>query len=830
MSITPRDPADFTPTRGTYTELKPFRFWCQKVLPLVYDNSLSYYELLCKVVDFLNKAMEDVETLEGDVTSMYTAFEELQSYVNDYFSTLDVQTEIDNKLDAMAVSGALTALISPLLPALISDWLAENISPTTPPIDKTLTIENAGADAKVVGDRFKQSYKIYSEIINPSNYQTALPDLNGVSENCIYTLVPTSSGYPANMPADFVRGEYYTLRTSVTGSGVSGGALQELYDSAGNGWIRYRQNASNWFNWVNISAKIRSETLSNTYIVYSEIVNNTNFQTLLPDINLINENSVYTIVPTASGKPLNLPDDIPNNIFITLRTTLTPTNGRLQEIITQQNKIYYRYSTSSTTWDNWVDVLKNKYEIYPNIISPSNYQTLLPDLNNITENSVYTIVPTSTDHPNNMPGDFTNNDYHTLRTTITGYGSSGGALQELIDGTGKIWIRYRQNASNWFNWINIENKIKNDIIPNTYKIHSGIINSSNYATILPNIDNITENSVYTLVPSNNSEPAGLPSDIVPNEYYFLLTNRSGNNAGSIQILWSDMGEYWTRPQKNATSWFAWERHERQVKYTVAKTGGDFNSIFKAVRAVRKFKNPYIFVEDGVYDVIAEFEEVFGSSYFANYVRGYGNTQEYQGMNLYNGITLEFSSGAKMVCNYTGSNGEVRAGFSAINMFYGDATLINVKIEGSNIRYIVHDDPLVNKDFEWKHVYKNCNFKLDNSNALPSFSSKSCIGGGLGKHCTILIEDCIFNSIGMADNYTNVNYHNCILDGSISTVIVKNCYFMTGTFGATWYGPSTEKTNVIVTNCRLKSDVIEAAETAEYNIDNIDVFKWNNIIE
>lgn len=35
------------------------RFWCYKVLPLVYDNSLSYYELLCKVTDKLNTLIEN---------------------------------------------------------------------------------------------------------------------------------------------------------------------------------------------------------------------------------------------------------------------------------------------------------------------------------------------------------------------------------------------------------------------------------------------------------------------------------------------------------------------------------------------------------------------------------------------------------------------------------------------------------------------------------------------------------------------------------------------------------------------------------------------------
>ena len=37
--------------------LKPFNFWCQKVLPLVYDKTLGYYETLCKVVAKLNEVV-----------------------------------------------------------------------------------------------------------------------------------------------------------------------------------------------------------------------------------------------------------------------------------------------------------------------------------------------------------------------------------------------------------------------------------------------------------------------------------------------------------------------------------------------------------------------------------------------------------------------------------------------------------------------------------------------------------------------------------------------------------------------------------------------------
>ena len=139
-SVTPLPPADFTPVMGGYKTLQPFRYWCQKILPLVYDDSLGYYELLCKVVDYLNKAMEDTETLHGDVTNLHKAYEELQGYVNNYFSTLDVQKEINNKLDNMVENGTLSNLISPYVK--VSPQYANNTSDMT---DKTVLYIN-GAD------------------------------------------------------------------------------------------------------------------------------------------------------------------------------------------------------------------------------------------------------------------------------------------------------------------------------------------------------------------------------------------------------------------------------------------------------------------------------------------------------------------------------------------------------------------------------------------------------------------------------------------------------------------------------------------------------------
>mgnify|MGYP000469616852 FL=1 len=123
--------ANFTPDLGNYKDLHPFRYWCQKVLPLVYDDSLSYYELLCKVVDYLNKTIEDVETLHGDVTNLHRAYVELQGYVNNYFNNLDVQNEINNKLDSMADDGTLATIFVPYLNAINSPIIVDNTSEMT---------------------------------------------------------------------------------------------------------------------------------------------------------------------------------------------------------------------------------------------------------------------------------------------------------------------------------------------------------------------------------------------------------------------------------------------------------------------------------------------------------------------------------------------------------------------------------------------------------------------------------------------------------------------------------------------------------------------------
>ena len=47
-----------------------FRVWCQKVLPLVYDDSLSYYEVLCKLLGYLEHVMQDLDTMSTELAAL----------------------------------------------------------------------------------------------------------------------------------------------------------------------------------------------------------------------------------------------------------------------------------------------------------------------------------------------------------------------------------------------------------------------------------------------------------------------------------------------------------------------------------------------------------------------------------------------------------------------------------------------------------------------------------------------------------------------------------------------------------------------------------------
>lgn len=60
-------------------DFQAFKFWCQKVLPLVYDDSLSYYETLCKVVAYLNEITSGMGGAMGEISNNTASINELRA-------------------------------------------------------------------------------------------------------------------------------------------------------------------------------------------------------------------------------------------------------------------------------------------------------------------------------------------------------------------------------------------------------------------------------------------------------------------------------------------------------------------------------------------------------------------------------------------------------------------------------------------------------------------------------------------------------------------------------------------------------------------------------
>ena len=98
--------------------ISPFKKLCITIgnLPTAYIESMSYYEGLTFLVNYLaNNVIPAVNNNSEVVKELQDQFVILKNYVDNYFENLDVQEEINNKLDEMADNGELTDIIAQYL-------------------------------------------------------------------------------------------------------------------------------------------------------------------------------------------------------------------------------------------------------------------------------------------------------------------------------------------------------------------------------------------------------------------------------------------------------------------------------------------------------------------------------------------------------------------------------------------------------------------------------------------------------------------------------------------------------------------------------------------
>lgn len=102
-----------------------FRNWVLQNFPFLEDDfdALTDYELFCKMVEYMKKSLEQITSFQNQLNT----FKDELKYFEDYFNNLDLQDEVNNKLDEMAESGELENIISQYI-ELATTYVYNNVN------------------------------------------------------------------------------------------------------------------------------------------------------------------------------------------------------------------------------------------------------------------------------------------------------------------------------------------------------------------------------------------------------------------------------------------------------------------------------------------------------------------------------------------------------------------------------------------------------------------------------------------------------------------------------------------------------------------------------
>ena len=97
-----------------YKNITPFKWFVLQNFPFIEADfdALTNWQLFCKLGQEMNKIINSVNDCGNQVENLTTAYINLENFVNNYFSDLNLQSQVDNKLDAMAEDGTLAEIIN----------------------------------------------------------------------------------------------------------------------------------------------------------------------------------------------------------------------------------------------------------------------------------------------------------------------------------------------------------------------------------------------------------------------------------------------------------------------------------------------------------------------------------------------------------------------------------------------------------------------------------------------------------------------------------------------------------------------------------------------
>lgn len=436
--------------------LNPFGKFCVTLgmIPSSYKNSLTYEEQLLWFCNFLENEVIPAVNNNGEVvTELQNLFVQLQDYIKNYFNNLNIQNEINVKLDKMATDGTLTNLIKKYVDPIYKNFETNINSQLNSQNTKINTIEN-----KVNTATSGSPSGVYNTL---QELQSADPD-----HSKIYVVLEDGNWY------------YYNTNTSLW---TSGGIYQG------------KEVENNSINYNKLSKNLQ-EFILNTSLNKNFLPNNVLDNYYIPnsDINLVKDNRTKILKIDVSNSPKIIAFDLKkyydifktklnpviNCAYITgtevkefgqLRFNRIPQNNLTDKLIPMYNQFSnYNYTDYNLNTLYFIIPQNIDYEYFGFNIKMSNYDLTdccyIYDYNNFFNE--YTLKKLI-----NIPSSYINlknNDLIKNCMFCTGY------LADTTDRLGKLTVRLDKDDQI------VIHKIENDTTYLYYKTISG-----NYRNYIP---------------------------------------------------------------------------------------------------------------------------------------------------------------------------------------------------------------------------------------------------------------------------------------------------------------------------------------------------------
>lgn len=142
-----------TNVNNNYTDMKnltPFKLCVLQNFPFIEADfdAVTNYQLLCKVVEYLNKVIDNNNKQNDNITQLEQNFITLYNFVNNYFNNLDVQEEINKKIDELITTGEFNSFLSGIYTPEMFGAKGDGVTDDTEAIQKALAFNNVNISKK----------------------------------------------------------------------------------------------------------------------------------------------------------------------------------------------------------------------------------------------------------------------------------------------------------------------------------------------------------------------------------------------------------------------------------------------------------------------------------------------------------------------------------------------------------------------------------------------------------------------------------------------------------------------------------------------------------